>query len=122
MRTPSAMRKSVRQAPWCRPPQRNRRCISSPPSRTTEADMTAGGPTIVQRRIAIMALMCSCSFALIGVRLVDLAIIGGHGVAPSPVAHVVASRADLTDRNGELLARDLVVHDLYVHPSDLADP
>jgi cell division protein FtsI (penicillin-binding protein 3) len=80
-----------------------------------------GGPTIVQRRIAIMALMCTCAFALIGVRLVDLTLIRGGAVAPAPVVHVVASRADLTDRNGELLARDLVVHDLYVHPYELAD-
>jgi cell division protein FtsI (penicillin-binding protein 3) len=83
--------------------------------------MTAGGPTIVQRRIAIMALMCTCAFALIGVRLVDLTVIRGGAVAPAPVVHVVASRADIRDRNGELLARDLVVHDLYVHPYELAD-
>jgi cell division protein FtsI (penicillin-binding protein 3) len=81
------------------------------------------GPSIVQRRIAIMALGCVLAFTLIGVRLVDLALIRhtpASAVVLSP--RVAAIRADIVDRNGELLARDLVVHDLSVQPYLLSDP
>jgi cell division protein FtsI (penicillin-binding protein 3) len=56
------------------------------------------------------------------VRLLDLTLLR----VPSPIAalsaaHVVASRADIVDRNGVLLARDLIVHDVSVQPYLLAD-
>src|SRR2546423_8455136 len=77
--------------------------------------MTA--PSIVQRRIAITALCCVLGFALIGVRLIDLTLLrtasAGAGVLRPNAA---AARADIVDRNGELLARDLIVHDLSVQP------
>ncbi|HEX3651745.1 MAG TPA: penicillin-binding protein 2 [Rhizomicrobium sp.] len=80
------------------------------------------GPSIVQRRIAIMALGCVLAFTLIGVRLVDLTLIR-HSPATLAVLppRAAAIRADITDRNGELLARDLVVHDLSVQPYLLSD-
>lgn len=83
--------------------------------------MTAA-PTIVQRRIGIIALGCVLAFALIGVRLVDLTLFREVVNVTPATPHVVASRADIVDRNGELLARDLVVHDLSVQPYLLPDP
>lgn len=81
------------------------------------------GASIVQRRIAIVALACVFAFTLIGVRLIDLTILRHTAaVQLSPSQHVVASRADIVDRNGELLARDLIVHDLLVEPGKLQDP
>ncbi|HTK80343.1 MAG TPA: penicillin-binding protein 2 [Rhizomicrobium sp.] len=85
--------------------------------------MAAGGvTTIVQRRIAIVSLICVAAFALIGVRLVDLAMLkGGSAAASTAVTRTIAARADILDRNGELLARDLAVHDVLIQPYSLTD-
>src|SRR4051794_9859510 len=81
-----------------------------------------GTPTVVQRRIAIVALGCVLAFTLIGVRLVDLGLFRHESASVVAVSHLVASRADILDRNGELLARDLIVQDLSVQPYELSDP
>ncbi len=71
-------------------------------------------PTVFQRRIVIGAGLCIAAFALVGIRLVDVTLL--QSLDSGLADHVVAARADLTDRNGELLARDLPVKDLYARP------
>ncbi len=80
--------------------------------------MAANVPTTIQRRIVVAAGICVMAFALVGVRLVDLAIFKGQVTGAGIVAppHLVATRADILDRNGQLLARDLPVFDLYAQP------
>jgi cell division protein FtsI (penicillin-binding protein 3) len=69
----------------------------------------------IQRRIIIGAALCTAAFALVGLRLVDVTLMRDGGAA-SFSDHDLIARADLTDRNGELLARDLPVKDLYARP------
>ncbi|HKD46310.1 MAG TPA: penicillin-binding protein 2, partial [Rhizomicrobium sp.] len=72
-------------------------------------------PGTFQRRIVIGAVFCVAAFTLVGIRLLDVTLMRGHG-GKGLADRAVTARADLVDRNGELLARDLPVKDLYVRP------
>ncbi len=73
------------------------------------------GPTIFQRRIVVGAIICVAAFTLVTIRLIDVTLLRDHGRAALR-ATAAAVRADLVDRNGELLARDIPVEDLYARP------
>ncbi len=77
--------------------------------------------SVFQRRIVVGAGFFVLAFVLVGLQLVHVTLLEPRGKAvaalPGPVR-----RADLTDRNGELLARDLPVKDLYARPKALNDP
>jgi cell division protein FtsI (penicillin-binding protein 3) len=78
-------------------------------------------PTVFQRRIVIGAAICVAAFALVGVRLIHVTVFtSGSGAGKHGAVSEVA-RADLVDRNGELVARDLPADDLYAHPRLFAD-
>jgi len=80
-------------------------------------------PSLIQRRIVVAGGFCVMAFALVGVRLVDLAVFKGQvtGVSVAAVDETPPVRADIVDRNGELLARDLPVFDLYAMPHTFWD-
>ncbi|MDE3114453.1 MAG: penicillin-binding protein 2 [Pseudomonadota bacterium] len=79
--------------------------------------MDAAAPlSLIQRRIAVAAALCVAAFVLVGVGLVDVTLFSGHESGSAVSHETFAVRADLVDRNGELLARDLPVHDLYAQP------
>jgi cell division protein FtsI (penicillin-binding protein 3) len=71
--------------------------------------------TVFQRRILVGAAICAAAFALVVVRLVDVTLFRDHD-RTALRATPLSARADLVDRNGELLARDLPVEDLYARP------
>jgi len=73
-------------------------------------------PTVFQRRIVIGAAICVMGFALVAVRLIDVTLFRPGHIAGKPSDRVEISRADLADRNGALMARDLPASDLYVRP------
>jgi cell division protein FtsI (penicillin-binding protein 3) len=75
---------------------------------------------VFQRRIIIGAGLCVLAFALVGIRLVHVSLFAAPGDG-TVAARAVLARADLIDRNGELLARDLPVKDLYARPDALFD-
>ena len=75
---------------------------------------------LFQRRIVIGAVICVAAFALVGLRLVDVTLLRSKGHAGFE-DRAVTARADLVDRNGQLLARDLPVEDLYARPHDFWD-
>jgi cell division protein FtsI (penicillin-binding protein 3) len=77
-------------------------------------------PTVFQRRIVIGAGVCVAAFMLVGLRLVEVTLLRG-GADAAAAGPAVSARADLTDRNGELLARDLPVKDLYARPHEFWD-
>ena len=79
---------------------------------------------MIQRRIVISAGLLVMAFALVGVRLVDVMVLKGRvtGATADLPDRALPIRADLVDRNGELLARDLPVADLYARPEVLEDP
>src|SRR6185437_11338484 len=104
--------------PCCRPvqPAPSPFPLRSPLLRTLACEAMREAPTLYQRRIVIGAGLCVIAFALVGLRLVHVSLLkgwdGGRANAP------IVARADLTDRNGELLARDIPVKDLYARPQD----
>ena len=79
------------------------------------------GATIYQRRIVIGAVLCAAAFALVGVRLIDVTLFKPRYTGVDQIDRPATARADIVDRNGELLARDLPVADLYARPHTLDD-
>lgn len=75
------------------------------------------------RRIRLLsaALAAACTLAV--ARLVEVAM-SAPPVEPTEhaVRHAAASRADIVDRRGELLARDLWIHSIWADPADIWDP
>jgi cell division protein FtsI (penicillin-binding protein 3) len=74
-------------------------------------------PSIFQKRIVIAAAFSVAAFALVGIRLIDVTLLGGAiSGQPSKAPAEHFARADLRDRNGVILARDLPVTDVGARP------
>ena len=77
-----------------------------------------------ERRIALAIAVFAACFALIGARLVGLAIVGGDG--GTRIAAIDNSapiqRPDIVDRNGEVMATDIGTASLYADARSVIDP
>ncbi len=76
-----------------------------------------------QLRLLMLAVGFFGAFGAIGARMGTLAASvpvepRGHGGG----AEVAATRADIVDRNGRILATNMLTHALYAHPKDMVDP
>ena len=76
-----------------------------------------------QRRLLLMGGIFVISFGVIGMRMTALAV--SEPIEPkarATAAQILASRADILDRNGRVLATNIDTHSLYAHPRQLIDP
>ncbi|ARE40050.1 Cell division protein FtsI [Rhodovulum sp. P5] len=74
-------------------------------------------------RLLVLGVMFLAAFAAVGGRMGTLA--ASHPSEPRSVRSgpsIVAQRADITDRNGNILATNLATHSLYAQPPLMVDP
>ncbi|PTW45257.1 MULTISPECIES: peptidoglycan D,D-transpeptidase FtsI family protein [Rhodovulum] len=74
-------------------------------------------------RLLVLGVVFFAAFAVVGVRMGLLA--GSDPSEPRAIASgasIVAQRADIVDRNGNILATNLATHSLYAQPPLMIDP
>jgi len=77
-------------------------------------------------RLLVTGLMFACAFAVLGLRVLDVAVLRGApqaAIADRERGHPdVAQRADIVDRQGRLLATSLPAPSLYANPTEVTNP
>ncbi len=76
-----------------------------------------------ERRLMILALSFFIAFSVIGARMGTLA--ASEPTEPRAAAggsEITAQRSDILDRNGRILATNMMTHSLYAQPNDMVDP
>ena len=76
-----------------------------------------------QFRLVILCASFVMAFGAIGARMGLMAATEPmEPRASAPGAEIIAQRADITDRNGRVLATNMTTHALYAHPKVMVDP
>jgi cell division protein FtsI (penicillin-binding protein 3) len=76
-----------------------------------------------QFRLLILCASFVVAFGAIGARMGLMAATDPvEPRASAPGAEIIAQRADITDRNGRVLATNMTTHALYAHPKVMVDP
>jgi len=74
-------------------------------------------------RLLVMAIMFFCAFTVVGLRMGSLAASEpAEPRAQVSGASIIASRADIVDRKGRILATNMETFSLYAHPQQMVDP
>ncbi|MCR8546500.1 penicillin-binding protein 2 [Salipiger sp. P9] len=74
-------------------------------------------------RLLVLGALFFCAFGTIGVRMGVLA--GSEPSEPraqATGASIIASRSDIVDRQGRILATNMETHSLYAHPQQMIEP
>jgi cell division protein FtsI (penicillin-binding protein 3) len=74
-----------------------------------------------QRRIFVGAAIAFAAFAWVGGKLVAVTAFSERPAAVRKIEPAIVARADILDRNGDLIARDLPAGDLYARPRLIKD-
>ncbi len=91
--------------------------------RLRHEDMRDRARARAEGRLFVLALAFFCAFGTVGIRMGVLA--STEPAEPRAAASgtaILANRADITDRNGRLLATNLVTYSLYAQPPSMIDP
>lgn len=94
----------------------------------TTIEFDGVGKTVIDNaksRVIVTIVLFSLCFGAVGVRLVDLGLLGGEaraGGLAGELGPTGMARADIMDRNGVLLATDLEAVSLYARPREIMDP
>ncbi|WP_417719918.1 peptidoglycan D,D-transpeptidase FtsI family protein [Salipiger sp.] len=76
-----------------------------------------------ESRLLVLGLCFFCAFGTIGARMgVMAATEPTEPRAAATGASIIASRADIVDRRGRLLATNIETHSLYAHPHQMVEP
>jgi cell division protein FtsI (penicillin-binding protein 3) len=79
--------------------------------------------TRAETRLLLLGFAFFMAFSTIGARMGLLAATEPEEPrASAPGAEIIAQRADITDRNGRVLATNMLTHALYAHPKDMVEP
>jgi cell division protein FtsI (penicillin-binding protein 3) len=84
-----------------------------------------GGLATARGRTFLLAVMFCVGFAVLSVRAVQIGLfrpVDEAATAARADAVPVSKRADIVDRNGQLLATSLIAHSLYADPKRIWDP
>ncbi len=76
-----------------------------------------------QGRLLLLGVAFTMAFTSIGARMgMMAATMPTEPRSANSGAQIEAQRADLTDRNGRILATNILTHSLYAQPKDMVDP
>ncbi|WP_226622791.1 peptidoglycan D,D-transpeptidase FtsI family protein [Alloyangia pacifica] len=79
--------------------------------------------TRAEGRLLVLGLVFFCAFIVIGLRMGMLAQSQAEEPrAAASGASIIASRADIVDRHGRVLATNMETHSLYAHPHQMIEP
>lgn len=91
--------------------------------RQRHEDMRDRARLRAEGRLLVLGVMFFCGFVVIGARMGMLA--ASEPAEPRLAASgnsIIATRADITDRQGRILATNMSTYSLYAHPQQMVDP